>query len=84
MIKLLIKLGANVNVLNDKGETPLINIVSSINKSDNKNKIAKILLDSGAEITALNKYKNNVLEIVEYENDPELQKIFDDYLKKSK
>jgi len=80
MIKLLIKLGANVNVLNDKGETPLINIVSSIDKSDNKNKIAKILLDSGAEITALNKYKDNVLEIVKYKNDPELQKIFDDYI----
>lgn len=83
MVETLIKLGANVNVLNDKGETPLINIVSSIDKGDNKNKIAKILLDSGAEITALNKYIENVLEIVEYKNDPELQKIFDDYISKN-
>jgi len=83
MVETLIKLGANVNVLNDKGETPLINIVSSIDKGDNINKIAKILLDSGAEITALNKYRENVLEIVEYKNDPELQKIFDDYISKN-
>lgn len=78
-IKVLLELGANPNINNNRGKSPILKAIGSIN--ENNNAILELMLQYGLD---LDKMEGNmtVKEMIESFNDDEMNKIVNRYYNK--
>lgn len=79
MVELLLKNNADINSLDDNGETPLMHAVQVIRHEQDKLSVIKTLLEHGADITLKNKWGNTVIDIARNAFDNKIVALIENY-----
>ena len=77
-IKVLLRSGADVNVTNNQGWTPLMSALA--NDSNSNTQIIKMLVDAGADVSIKNKNGRTARDFAIRKKDPAIQKLADTLL----